>query len=106
MAIPTRPVSGASIESEWGQQVHDYTFAPAGCELTTATTRVVNGTPGGQHCHLDVATDDPGGYLDAAGDQAVIPAAGAGLYTVFLALDSVNGSAGDGFQTRAYIYVN
>lgn len=104
MTLPDRPVDDAEIATDWGQAVHDYVFAPKGCDLTTATTRVVNATAGGQHCHLDVATDDPGGFLDAPNDQAVVPTGGEGLYLIDLALNTVNGTAGD--QTRAYIYIN
>lgn len=104
MTLPDRPVSAADIETEWGQAVHDYTFAPKGADLTTITTRVVNTTVGGQHCHLDVATDDPGGFLDAVNDQAVVPTGGEGLYLMILKLDSVGGTAGD--FTRAFIYLN
>ncbi len=104
MPLPDRPVANTTIDSEWGQAVHDWTFAPKGAELSTATTRTVGTTAGGFHCHLDVATDDPGGFLDAANDQAVVPAGGDGLYLMILKLDSVGGTAGD--FTRAYIYVN
>ncbi len=104
MPLPDRPVANTTIDSEWGQAVHDWTFAPKGAELTTATTRVVNNTTGGQHCFLDVATEDPAGFLDAANNQAVWPAGSDGLYAVFLKLDTVGGTAGD--QTRAYIYIN
>lgn len=104
MPLPDRPVTLTDIESAWGQAVHDWTFAPKGADLTTVTTRVVNTTVGGQHCHLDVATDDPAGFLDAANDQAVVPAGADGLYIIFLRLNTVNGTAGD--VTRAYIYLN
>lgn len=104
MPLPDRPVAGADIETLWGQEVHDYTFAPKGAELTTATTRTVDTTAGGFHCHLDVAVDDPAGFLDIANDQAVVPSGAEGLYLMILRLDTVNGDVGT--QTRAWIYLN
>jgi hypothetical protein len=104
MPLPDRPVASTTIDSDWGQAVHDWTFAPKGCDLTTVTTRTVDTTNGGLKCHLDVATDDPAGFLDAANDRAIVPAGADGLYLISLILNSVNGTAGD--ITRAYIYVN
>lgn len=104
MTLPSRPVTHTTIDSAWGQAVHDWTFAPTGAELTTSTTRTVGTTAGGFHCHLDVATEDPAGFLDAANDQAEVPAGADGLYLMILRLNSVNGTAGD--LTRAIIYVN
>ena len=104
MTVPDRPVDAAEIATDWGQAVHDYTFAPSGADLTTVTTRTVNTTVGGQHCHLDIANEDPGGYLDAPNDQAEIPVGGEGLYMGIVKLDSVGGTAGD--FTRCYLYIN
>jgi hypothetical protein len=104
MPVPSRPVTSTVIASAWGQGVHDYTFAPSGCDVTTATTRTVNTTVGGQKCHLDVANEDPGGYLDAPNDRLEIPTNGEGLYYGHIWLDSVDGTAGD--QTRVYLYIN
>ena len=102
MPLPDRPVANTTIDSEWGQAVHDWTFAPKGAELTTVTTTTVSTTPGG--VHLDVATDDPAGFLDAVNDRVVVPTGGDGLYHIILKLDSVSGTAGD--YTRAYLYLN
>lgn len=104
MPLPDRPVAGADIETEWGQAVHDYTFAPTGGEFTTVTTRTVGSTAGGFHCHLDIATDDPAGFL-ALGDALEVPAGAEGLYFAFLRLDSVNGDA-DVSLTRAFLRIN
>jgi hypothetical protein len=102
MPLPTRPVANTTIDSEWGQAVHDYTFAPAGCDLSGGT-RTVSNSVGGLKLGLTIATDDPGGYL-VAGNAAEVPAGGEGLYYMLLVVDSVNGTVGD--QTRAFIYLN
>lgn len=101
MPLPSRPVANTTIDSEWGQAVHDWTFAPKGCDLS-GTTRTVSTTAGGLSLNISVANDDPGGWLDT--NAAVCPTDGAGLYLVILVVNSVNGTAGD--QTRAYIYLN
>jgi len=66
----------------------------------------VDTTAGGQKCHMDTVNSDPAGFLDAANDQAEVPTGMDGLYLLVSRLNSVDGSAGDGFQTRQYIYVN
>lgn len=104
MPLPDRPVSAAAIESEWGQAVHDYTFAPSGCTVHGATNTSVGSSL--SKMSLSTADDDPGGYLNAANNRLVVPTGHEGLYAVFLKARSVNGSAGAGFQTRASIYKN
>ena len=101
MPLPDRPVAGADIETDWGQQVHDYTFAPKGCKISGAT-RTVNTTP--DVVDLSVADADPGGFLDALNDRLEVPTGGEGLYQVGVRLNSVNGDAGT--QTRVYINLN
>jgi hypothetical protein len=104
MPLPSRPVANTTIDSAWGQAVHDYTFAPAGCDLG-GLTRTVSNSTGGLKLGLTIAHDDPGGYLDTVtGNCATIPATGEGLYLIILVVDSVNGTVGD--QTRAFIYLN
>jgi hypothetical protein len=103
MAVPDRPVSHASIESVWGQQIHDYTFAPAGCKVHGGSTDSV-GTTAAQ-LDLDVADDDPGGYLNAANDRIVFPSNSGGLYVVQIVINSVNGTADD-TDTRGYLMLN
>ena len=59
MAFPDRPCRLAAIETDWGQAVHDYTFAPAGCKAhaPTATSCGTTSVP----LQLDTVDDDPGG---------------------------------------------
>ena len=80
MPLPDRPVSAASIESVWGQQIHDYTFAPAGVACHTSSNTTVSTAYLG--LNLDTADEDPGGYLDVPGEAVVIPTNGAGLYAI------------------------
>lgn len=91
MPIPDRPVSGASIESVWGQQIHDYTFAPAGCEVagggTTLGTTIAA-------LDLSVTVDDPGGFHDAANDRIEIPTDKGGLYLLTARAKSGDGTTG------------
>jgi hypothetical protein len=101
MPLPDRPVAGADIETEWGQAVHDYTFAPKGCQLH-GTTRTVTTTSG--QLDLSVADDDPGGFLNAVNDRAVVPSGGEGLYFLDVVMNSVNGDVGD--AVRLYVYIN
>lgn len=72
MAVPTRPVSGAPVESVWGIAVHDGSFKPVGCRATGASTST---TP----IPLTAATD-PGGMVGS--NRITIPANGEGLYMV------------------------
>lgn len=102
MTLPSRPVANTTIDSEWGQAVHDWTFAPAGAHVRNSGTVTKNSTPG--ILPLTEAVDDPGGWLDAANNQVIVPADKGGLYLVVLVIDSVNGTAGDG--TRAFISLN
>lgn len=104
MPIPDRPVDVAEIETEWGQEIHDRTFAPAGCEVQGATNMSVGTTL--SKMGLATVIDDPGGFLDAANNQIEIPTDRQGMYTLFAELHSVNGSAGAGFGTRTQIRVN
>jgi len=103
MPLPDRPVSHASIESVWGQQIHDYTFAPAGCRgsgtggsVSTTLSKLVYATVG----------DDPGGYMDTANNNIVVPTGGEGLYSVGVVFNTVSGSAGSGFGTRGVMQLN
>jgi hypothetical protein len=101
MTTPSRPVAAASIETEWGQAVHDYTFAPAGFEAVgnaVTVTTTVTAIP------IDGATQDPGGWLDLTANTATVPTDRAGLYLVMARLDSSVGVNGD--QVRGYIRRN
>ena len=104
MPVPDRPVTLTTIDSEWGQAVHDYTFAPKGCEVHSSAAVSV-GTSGVKQ-NIDVADDDPGGFLDAANDQVVVPTDGGGLYVIFMQGRTVNGSIGTGFKTRFALNIN
>jgi hypothetical protein len=89
MPLPSRPVSGTTIDSEWGQAVHDYTFAPSGCQASGGAVTV---STSAVQLPIDTAVDDPGGYVDIAGDRIVIPTGGDGLYN--LSLSANTGSSG------------
>ena len=101
MPVPDRPVANTTIDSEWGQAVHDYTFAPSGFRVTgndtTTSTSITQ-------IAFDTAVDDPGGYVSVASNNATVPADGAGLYLASLLLYSTNGV--DTNRTRGFIYVN
>lgn len=101
MPAPDRPVDDAEIATDWGQEIHDRTFAPAGYEAhgsaVTVTTTVTQ-------IPIDVADQDPGGYLDLAANSAEIPADRAGLYLVIARFDSSSGVDGDG--VRVYVRRN
>lgn len=104
MPIPSRPVDAAEIETEWGQEIHDRTFAPSGCAVHGSTNINVNTSL--SKMTLASVDDDPGGFLDAANNQVEIPTDRGGLYTCFVELNTVNGSAGAGYGTRAILKLN
>lgn len=104
MAVPDRPDPGESIASEWGDAVHDYTFAPSGASVygdanTSLTTTF-------SKMSLNHVNEDPGGYLDNANNQVEIPTGGEGLYIIDVTISTINGSAGAGFGTRAQLRLN
>ena len=103
MAPPTRPVSGASIASVWGQQVHDYTFAPAGCDVAGAGV-VMLASAATRTLPIDTAAQDPGGYMDAGSNRLEVPTDGEGLYLIVLRASTINGATTD--ETRVFIQVN
>jgi hypothetical protein len=103
MATPTRPTTGGAIELDWGQQVHDDTFAPkgvhvSGSDVTQLASAVQIKLP------LDTAVDDPGGWLDNANDRLEVPADADGLYTYRIWIRTDEGASTD--ETRGYIRVN
>ena len=104
MPLPDRPVSHASIESVWGQAIHDYTFAPAGCAASGGANAGI-GTSFSTLA-IDTAIDDPGGYVDVTGNDITIPTGGEGLYHILVDMNTVSGSAGSGFGTRGVILLN
>jgi hypothetical protein len=104
MTLPDRPVDGAEIATDWGQEIHDRVFAPSGCEVHSGAARSCGTSQ--TALNLDVVDDDPGGYLSAADDWVEIPTAREGLYHAYAQCNTVNGSAGTGFQTRFHMTVN
>ena len=101
---PTRPVTGAVIASDWGQAVHDYTFAPAGAIAHGGTSVPMLAAGAYRRLRLDVADEDPGGYIDVPGDKAVIPTDGGGLYLCQVVIESDNGGTAD--ETNPRLQVN
>ena len=99
MADPTRPVAGAPIDTDWGQQIHDRVFQPKGLRCHNAGTQSIGGTF--EQLQIDIVDDDPGGWLDD--DKYVVPTGYAGLYAWWLTC-SVDGS--DGEYIRLEIRVN
>lgn len=92
MPIPDRPVSGELIESEWGQAVHDDTFAPKGTRVHGATAVNVATTYAG--LPMDTADDDPGGWLDAGSDAIEVPTGADGLYLLNMQYRTTTGTDG------------
>lgn len=90
MADPTRPVAGAPIDTDWGQQVHDRVFQPKGVRCHNAGTQSIGGTF--EQLQIDIVDDDPGGWLDD--DKYVVPTGAASLYDFHLTV-SVDGSDGE-----------
>ena len=103
MTLPTRPVASAVVETDWGQAVHDYTFAPAGCRVSGGTVTAPN-SHATVVCPIDTALDDPGGYVDISGDRIVIPTGAEGLFTVSCRMTSTSGT--DGTAVRGSLWVN
>lgn len=104
MPLPDRPVEGAEVETEWGQAVHDYVFAPSGFKVHGATNTAV-GTSFSKHALASV-DEDPGGYLDAANNQIEVVTGGDGLWVLFIELNTVNGGAGSGNGSRTALRLN
>jgi hypothetical protein len=102
VTTPSRPVAAASIETAWGQAIHDYTFAPSGCRSMGGAVSVTSSTP--VTLPIDTATEDPGGYVDIVNNRLVIPADRAGLYAISARINSVTGATTT--QTRVRIQVN
>lgn len=106
MDVPTRPVASADIETQWGQAIHDATFAPGGCLAKSGSPRTMGaGNPSSfLKLNLDDALDDPGGYLAAASDQIEVPTNGGGLYLWLVAWNTDNGE--DGGETNVQLRIN
>ena len=104
MPVPTRPVAGASIATNWGTDVHDRVFAPKGCRVTGAGVTMSSTDTTYVVLPIDVATNDPGGWMNAAGNTIVVPTGAEGLYLLSFTVNSVNGTAGD--DNRVVLWKN
>ncbi len=80
MPDPTRPVAGAPIDTDWGQQIHDRVFQPPGVRARHNTTQTVGTTFEQLGCNT--ADDDPGGWL--ASDTLTVPTGRGGLYAFWI----------------------
>ena len=80
MPDPTRPVAGAPIDTDWGQQIHDRVFQPKGVRSRHNTTQTVGTTF--EQLGINTADDDPGGWLSS--DTLTVPALAGGLYAFWI----------------------
>lgn len=94
MPVPTRPVDGAEIATEWGQAVHDYGFAPCGAEVSGGAVTMA-AAAANTILPMDTADDDPGGWLDAPNDRLVAPDDAEGLYGLDVLVAAVDGGGSD-----------
>lgn len=102
MPLPDRPVDGAEIATEWGQEIHDRVFAPKGCILTGTAVSIADNTFA--VIPLDNAADDPGGWHDATNDRAEVPVGAEGLYDMLVRF--VSDDVDPTVRVRGYVYVN
>ena len=94
MPVPTRPTDGAEIATDWGQAIHDYTFAPTGVEASGAAVAML-AAAANRVLPLDTPDDDPGGWLDAANDRLEAPDDAEGLYLCRVLVAAVDGGGSD-----------
>lgn len=87
MPDPTRPVAGAPIDTDWGQQVHDRVFEPKGTRTHADTGSGSTITSTFAQLQLDTADDDPGGWLTGS-DSLVVPTGAGGLYSYTLRINA------------------
>lgn len=99
MPDPTRPVAGAPIDTDWGQQVHDRVFQPKGVRCH-GDSQAVGVTP--SQLNLNHVDDDPGGWL--ASDTLTVPSGAGGLYSYGLRVSTDDGDPGE--QTVVNMRVN
>jgi hypothetical protein len=95
MPLPDRPVDGAEIATDWGQAIHDYTFAPKGC-ISSGTGATCSTTA--TNLPIDAAVEDPGGWVDIVNNKLVAPTGAEGLYTLMANFNGFNGTAGDNMR--------
>jgi len=103
MTVPSRPVASTVIETDWGQAIHDYVFAPAGCRVSGGNVAMLTASAS-RVLPIDTALDDPGGWADLAGNRLVVPTDKAGLYLMSLLAEEVN--CPDTAEVRVYLQVN
>jgi hypothetical protein len=80
MPDPTRPVAGAPIDTDWGQQIHDRVFQPKGARTRHNTTQTVGTTF--TQLAINTADDDPGGWLSS--DTLTVASGAGGLYAFWI----------------------
>jgi hypothetical protein len=102
MPVPDRPIDAAEIATEWGQWVHDFVFAPAGCRVTGGEVAAPSGDAW-VTLPIDTASVDPGGYADLTNNRLEVPANGAGLYLIFARCASDDGASSDFAQFRILV---
>jgi hypothetical protein len=103
MPIPDRPVDGAEIATEWGQEIHDRVFAPKGTNLRNTTgVTVADNTQ--VTLPITGVIDDPGGWYDSTNHRAEVPTDAEGLYI----LSAVFGTddLDEASECRGYVLVN
>lgn len=104
MPVPSRPVTLTSVASVWGQWLHDFTFAPAGCIASGSAALAMLSAGAYRKLNLDVADEDPGGYVVGASDQIEVPTNGGGLYQCLVQGFTDNGEADE--QTNVQLQIN
>jgi hypothetical protein len=102
MPIPDRPVDYAEIATDWGQEIHDRTFAPKGCVLVGAGVSVADNTF--VTIPITGAAEDPGGWYDAVNHRAEAPTGAEGLYVVSAVFQTDDLDSAS--SLRCYLYRN
>jgi hypothetical protein len=102
MTMPDRPDPGEATLASWGQPVHDAVFTPLGTRVAGGAAPAVGLTL--TKLPLNVALDDPGGWLNTALDHVTVPVDGAGLYDFSLDVTTDNGD--DSSRTYVNVHVN
>lgn len=100
MPTPDRPVDGAEIATDWGQEIHDRVFAPKGCILAGDPVTVADNTL--VQIPITDAIEDPGGWLSSP--VAEVPTGGEGIYmgSMTFTTDDLDSGA----SLRCYVKVN
>lgn len=101
MPDPTRPVAGAPIDTDWGQQIHDRVFQPKGTRVHCAPGGASSVGATYEQLAIDTADDDPGGWLGS--DELEVPTGAGGLYDYHL---RCNADGSDGEAVRVELRVN